>query len=647
MKQPSTIAIVADEPQQRNELAGALACVEGLQPAIHSFASDSASIADIEKLRPDLVVFGSSLAPAAVGAICARLRRRHPALAALHLDGTGQSSHYGDQEARALARCDLSPKLLRAALDSSVQSAMLRHADTRRRILVVDDSQDDQDLIRRALSRIQNIQYKVESAFDGDAGLRAIKEFVPDCLLLDYSLPGRDGLAILEIVRRRHPDLPVVFLTGQGNDRIAATALRGGAQDYISKSSVSDGLLHQTVQNACERQALLLRVRSQQETLTLFTRALAHDLKEPIRTVRSFCRLATEGGDLSPTDQNYLETAISAADHMERLVDMVRTYTQLQDGQGSIQRRDIPARRALDQALLNLKLQLSEIPHEIEIGDLPHICADETQAVCLFQNLVSNALNYCDKPVAKIRIRFEPGDGEHLISVEDNGPGIDPAMAIEVFEPFKRLSDGRRRGAGLGLSICQRIVEQHQGRIWFDSESRKGARARFTLPRGIGAAPDAEPERAAAGQPAMGSRRIANVLLVEDNPNDILLTEVMLQRRDHAELNISTARNGQEALDFLGDSSRPSIDLILLDINMPVMNGFEFLRRYRESGGDKPVIICSTSDDPSDQRRARSLGASAYVTKPVRLANLEPAIRSCPSITVRHEAERAHLEVAV
>src|SRR5690606_10830466 len=141
---------------------------------------------------------------------------------------------------------DLEPLQLRRRIEQALEQH--RQARPERRVLIIDDSPDDQELYSRALKKVGTVDYQVEIADNGEAGLAAIGSFRPDCLLLDYSLPGRDGLEILKTLRVSNPYLPVVFLTGYGNDRIAVEAMRCGAQDYISKSNISKELLHQTIQ---------------------------------------------------------------------------------------------------------------------------------------------------------------------------------------------------------------------------------------------------------------------------------------------------------------------------------------------------------------------------------------------------------------
>lgn len=514
-----------------------------------------------------------------------------------------------------------------------------------RSILVVDDSPEDRYLIKRALRKVLSTSYSLVEADTGDDGLSLLAMHKVDCMLLDYSLPRRNGLDVLGTVRDQYPNLPVVFLTGQGNEDVAVKALKLGAQDYILKTTITADILHQTILNACARQALVEKVRAQNDALTVFTRAMAHDLKEPLRTCSSFMSLLDEAAELSSEHREYIQIVKTAAGHMERLVDMVHDYTTLEEEEGVTPApKACEGSKVVDLALNNLSKQLREIENEIIVDNLPALEISETQCVSLFQNVISNALNFGDKDVTKIWISCSIKSPHCIISIKDNGPGIPKHLLSRIFLPFKRLSNGARKGTGLGLSICKKIVQKHGGEMWVDSDENEGTVFSFSLPL---ASDFMEPESPvfSVGIRASKSQRIANVLHVDDNPNDLLLTRMMLEKLDHLELNIINVNGGVEALDYLTKNTEAPVDLILLDINMPVMDGFEFLERLNETAeiSDIPVIVCSTSSDERDQVNSKKLGARGYITKPVRLANLEPTIEFIDTIELREDNERFRL----
>ncbi len=139
---------------------------------------------------------------------------------------------------------------------------------------------------------------------------------------------------------------------------------------------------------------------------------------------------------------------------------------------------------------------------------------------------------------------------------------------------------------------------------------------------------------------------LANILMVEDNIYDIKLTQIRLNEDDKLQFNLFTANNGKEALEFLRDDKRPRIDLILLDINMPVMNGFEFLEKYQKEQDSRniPIIICSISSYGPDKDKAEKLGADGYITKPASLEKIRVSLAKLDHIKIKDYGKKRYLQ---
>lgn len=189
--------------------------------------------------------------------------------------------------------------------------------------------------------------------------------------------------------------------------------------------------------------------------------------------------------------------------------------------------------------------------------------------------------------------------------------------------------------ARLGVSAVELVDKRHVSCLLPGLIARLGA---------SGARPG--PVRNQLVSEPAAERELAHVLLVEDNEADVVLTQALLQETDGLQFHMHAASNGELALQRLLDVSQPGIDLILLDINMPLMDGFTFLRALREQPqlAHMPVIMCSTSDEPGDLTKARAFDVAAYVTKPVRLDQLEPPLRAVASLIVSRAGGSPRLE---
>jgi len=237
------------------------------------------------------------------------------------------------------------------------------------------------------------------------------------------------------------------------------------------------GDLEDKIKRLEEQQA---RINEQHETLEVFTHALAHDLREPVRTVRAFSDMIVEDGGLPETAKTYFDFVRRGADRMGLLVETVAAYTQLHDP-ARIEKTRCSMGAALDAARENLHSLIAESGAKIDASPLPDVQANAGQMMQLFQNLIGNAIKHCPRPVT-ISITADASDDGWRFCVRDNGRGIAESDIARIFQPFKRLNLNED-GTGLGLAICAKIVAIHGGRLWCESREGEGARFVFTLPK--------------------------------------------------------------------------------------------------------------------------------------------------------------------
>lgn len=513
-------------------------------------------------------------------------------------------------------------------------------------ILVIDDNEDDRELYRRALQKISDKLYSISEVEDGEAGLASIAQQQPACVLLDYSLPGRNGIEVLKRVRQKYPYLPVIMLTGQGNEAIAVQSIKEGAHDYIVKSTITPEALQRVIRVAIEHSSLEKRIHDQRASLEIFTRALAHDLKEPVRTIRSFLGRIDDRGGLSEKSQKYFDYIRKAADRMNALIDTVYLYTRL-DAAEDMEKTSCDIADVLEEVKENLAQLIEERDATITSDALPLVHANRVQMMQLFQNLVTNAIRHCESPVT-IHVDCEERGEYWQLAVRDNGPGIAQEYLEKIFAPFKRLSHRKEDGPGLGLGLAinRKIVESYGGTIWCQSTPGSGTAFLFTLLKAK-AGPVADNNVSKAPFTVLDKRMMetlqtpARILLVDDNESDIELNRLMLIEEARLECEVLTACDGREALAKLQSAARENnpIDLILLDINMPGMSGFELLAQMHKEDAllHTMVVMCTTSAYDMDKRMATSLGAAGYLTKPPEFSLLREIIDRCQHLRLRQE----------
>jgi PAS domain S-box-containing protein len=218
--------------------------------------------------------------------------------------------------------------------------------------------------------------------------------------------------------------------------------------------------------------------------LEQFAYAASHDLQEPLRMISLYTQLLQEeyAGKLDATARSYVDFAVSGAQRMERLLQDLMAYSRVSAAPaGPAESSD--AAVALDAALGNLEAMVRKSGAQFHIGELPKVAAPPVHMVLLFQNLLGNALKYCGSNVPEVWIDAAPADKFWQFSVRDNGIGIEPQYAKQIFGVFKRLHGAEYEGTGIALAVCQRIVERTGGRIWLESRLGEGSTFYFTLPR--------------------------------------------------------------------------------------------------------------------------------------------------------------------
>lgn len=235
--------------------------------------------------------------------------------------------------------------------------------------------------------------------------------------------------------------------------------------------------LRQQVEMLKEQQEL---IHGQHDSLAVFTRAMAHDLKEPVRAIEAFSKRIQ---DEPEERQNYFKHIEAASARMGMLLNTVSQYTQLDDpkvgAHGACSMQDV-----LAGVKQNLSLLIAERGADIQNGPLPQIPANPVHMAQVLQNLVANAIRH-NKGQVTVRIEAEERPDEWLFAVRDNGCGIAARHLEFVFQPFKRLTHDDEC-SGLGLSICRKVIAIYGGKVWCESDSGKGAAFFFTVPKAEG-----------------------------------------------------------------------------------------------------------------------------------------------------------------
>ena len=410
----------------------------------------------------------------------------------------------------------------------------------------------------------------------------------------------------------------------------------GAAQDVTDRKRY-EAQLHQTN----EELARATRLKDE------FLANMSHELRTPLNAILGL----TEGlqdeifGELNPAQIKALQTIDRSGTHLLELINDILDVAKIESGQIELEYAPTSVPLICQSSLTFIRQQAQKKRIQLEVKlpqDLPDIVVDERRIRQVLINVLSNAVKFTPD---NGRITLEatllaPSDvTDHAflrIAIADTGIGIAPEHLDRLFQPFVQIDSALNRqytGTGLGLALVKRMVELHGGQVSVTSQEGVGSCFTIELPYltpGIpeSTAPERETEMLAPSlQPSDRSENGPLILLAEDNSDNIMTLSSYLRVRGYR---ILLAHNGYEAID-LARSSQP--DVILMDIQMPGMDGLEAMRQIRQYPElrEIPMIALTALAMPDDRDRCLAAGANDYLSKPIRLKQLATLIQHCLS----------------
>ncbi|HUS05161.1 MAG TPA: ATP-binding protein [Bryobacteraceae bacterium] len=374
-------------------------------------------------------------------------------------------------------------------------------------ILVLAPTGRDARLICRPFA---DAQHTCEPCADIQALAERIREGAGVAVLVEETLSPEGILLLREWIDTQPPwsDFPFIVLTtggestqhslasfqrlrGLGNVTLlerplrtvtlvsaVEAALRARARQFQAQAYVE-----QRLQAEAELISKAQQLAVSNADLQQFAYVTSHDLQEPLRTIQSYSQLMAKryGGRLDEDADQFLTFMVEGANRMRHLITDLLSYSRVVN----LEPRcfaPVPMDSVLAWASANLQLAIADTGTLITHDELPVVAGDQVLLVQLLQNLISNAIKYRGPDTPRIHISARKDGAGWLLSVRDNGIGIAPMYLERIFGIFKRLHGREIPGTGIGLAICRKIVEQHQGRLWAESTVGQGTTFLFTLP---------------------------------------------------------------------------------------------------------------------------------------------------------------------
>jgi PAS domain S-box-containing protein len=357
---------------------------------------------------------------------------------------------------------------------------------------------------------------------------------------------------------------------------------------------------------------------------TTFLSRMSHELRTPLNAVLGFAQLL--GMDpLSDDQRSAVEQILNGGRHLLELINEVLDIARIESGRMTLSPESVAAADVISECLdLVRPLALQHdviIEHFDSAACSDHISVDRQRTIQILINLVTNAIKY-NRPGGRVRVECEHSDNHPdrvVIAVADDGVGISAADLPKLFAPFERLGAARTsvEGTGIGLALSRGLAEMMQGDVTVESTEGVGSVFRLVVPRAEETTDDPALEGGSPIPNTAGAPR--TVMYLEDNPANAMLMRSILARRGSVDLTVAT--RGVEALELLF-ASPP--DLLVLDLHLPDIGGEEVLRRLRADRRTStlPVVVLTADAAPHVRQHLMALGASAFLSKPVDVADV-------------------------
>lgn len=496
--------------------------------------------------------------------------------------------------------------------------------------LLVDDLEGNLLSLEGLLRRENLILLKARS---GPEALEMLLQHEVDLALLDVQMPGMDGFELAELMRgnERTRRIPIIFLTAGSADR--QRRFRGyeaGAVDFLhkpiepdilrSKADVFYELALQRQQLSRQRDALRVYAEALKEAdrrKDEFLAVLAHELRNPLAPIRYGLEIMKMSAD-EPVSEDIRAMMHRQLSHLVRLIDDLLDVSRISRGKINLSKESVELSEALQAALEASRPLIEANKHTLELRSAEEpiwIFADLTRIAQVVSNLLNNAAKYT--PVGGHITLSVNRDGDHVvIDVIDNGVGIPQAMLPRVFELFTQVDGDTKRsqgGLGIGLALARQLVEMHNGTLTVASEGEgKGSTFTLRLPLFQPAVHPASPGASPSSTSSSASAPL-KVLVVDDNVSSAETTAQILSMIGHS---VALAHDGPEALET-ARSLRP--DVIMLDLGMPGMSGYEVCRELRQDASFRDTMLIAQTGwgQERDREKTREVGFDHHLTKPV------------------------------
>jgi signal transduction histidine kinase len=519
-------------------------------------------------------------------------------------------------------------------------------------ILIVDDEPRNLAVLESVLD---DPGYRLVRAMSGDEALLALMADEFAVLVLDVRMPGMTGFELAQMVkeRRKTARIPIIFLSAYYNeDQHVLEGYGSGAVDYLHKpvnpavlrskvavfaelhkktrqlesanrqlSELNESLDQRVRERTQELQASEARLLDASRRKDEFLATLAHELRNPLSPLRNavhFLKLRGPATQDVQWSSDIIDRQVTA---MGRLIDDLMDVSRINQGRIELRRARIALDEVLADAVETIQPQIDGSGHKLTVIQPPGrlmVEADRGRLAQVFMNLLSNAAKYTD-PGGQIEVRVVSEAGHAVVCFHDSGIGIQPHRLEAVFDMFSQEEPALSRsrgGLGIGLSLTRKLVQLHGGNVTAASDGPgKGSVFIVRLPLAV---PAGLPDTPVASAVPLGTAGGLRILVADDNEDAAETMSVLLEVMGHE---VRRVHDGEAAVEMVAGFDP---QLVLLDIGMPKLNGYDTCRRIRvrDGGAVRTLVAVTGWGQPQDLKTSSEAGFDHHLVKPVDIDTL-------------------------
>ena len=512
-------------------------------------------------------------------------------------------------------------------------------------ILIVDDTVKNLQILCEILGEEDN--YRVNVARNGKEALEMADRVDFDIILLDIQMPIMDGYETCKRLKSNPEtaDIPIIFLTAQTDKESIVKGFQAGAVDYLTKpfnnmelksrirtqvdlKKHRDNLEDMVSSRTAQLNEALQKVNIAAKAKEQFLANMSHEIRTPLNGVMGMASLL-EKTILDEEQEYFLDTLSNSAKYLQTIVDDIFDYTLLNTGSLEIINEDFELKESIKKSteLFRYRCEEKGLTFDLNFSEkLPMtVQADKKKINRILSLLLSNGLKFTEKGGIGVYVTFEDQSSNLIIKVSDTGIGIDTLDKDKIFEKFSQLDSSSQRsfgGTGMGLALCRELLNLLKGSIEVDSDVNSGST--FTIKIKV-----KEVNLKTISMPAFIKADSNNILLVEDDKTNQAVAQRILSTYG---LDIDMADNGAVALNKLQEKD---YDLILMDIMMPIMNGYDATKAIRanKKWAKIPIIALTACLVKSAEEKCIKCGMNDYLEKPIDPEKLLTTINryiTCP-----------------